>query len=81
MLYVTMIPVREVLPVARGQKARVHDAVFAEVTYHVHYVPTRAIRTTGWKYIENLSPDPSGLDQCNFDWARRAAKEPGQKAP
>jgi arylsulfatase A-like enzyme len=71
---------RSLLGLARGEAAAVNDAVFAEVTYHVIYTPMRAVRTREWKYIENLSPDPTGLDQNkNFEWARRAAREPGQR--
>lgn len=65
--------------VATGNTNKVHDEIFAEVTYHVHYAPMRAIRTREWKYIENLSPDPTGLDQTTFEWAQKLAKEPGQK--
>lgn len=68
------------LPLAREEKKKVHDEVFAEVTYHVIYTPMRAIRTKDYKYIENLSPDPTGLDQNrNFEWAKKAAQEPGQR--
>ena len=68
------------LPLARGEVTELHDAVFAEVTYHVFYTPMRAIRTREWKFIANLSPDPTGLDEnVNFDWARRAAEQPGQR--
>ncbi len=68
------------LGMARGEVESVRDEVFAEVTYHVKYTPMRAIRTMKWKYIENLSPDPTGLDQNErFDWARRVAREPGQR--
>jgi N-sulfoglucosamine sulfohydrolase len=68
------------LPMARGERREVHDAVFSEVTFHVLYTPMRAVRTHEYKYIENLSPDPTGLDQCeDMPWARRAAREPGQR--
>ena len=67
------------LPSARGEVTEVHDAVFAEITYHGHYIPMRAMRTREWKYIENFSPDPTGLDQNNFDWAKRVAKLPEQR--
>lgn len=68
------------LALARGETDEVHDEVFAEVTFHVLYTPMRAIRTRQFKYIENLSDDPTMLDQCaKFEWAQRAAREPGQK--
>ncbi len=68
------------LGASRGEEKPVHEAVFSEVTYHLLYTPMRAIRTGRWKYIENLSPDPTGLDQnAGFEWARRAAREPDQR--
>ncbi len=38
------------LPLASGA-AEVHDAVFAEGTYHAAYEPQRAVRTSGWRYV------------------------------
>jgi N-sulfoglucosamine sulfohydrolase len=39
----------------------------------------RSIRTRRHKYIENLSADPTMLDQNErFDWAQRVARLPGQ---
>jgi N-sulfoglucosamine sulfohydrolase len=68
------------LPLVAQGVNEIHDAVFSEVTYHVVYTPMRAIRTREWKYIENLSPDPTMLDQCkDMPWARLAAREPGQR--
>lgn len=42
------------LPIVRGEVEAVHDAIFAEVTYHAAYEPTRAIRTERWKYIRRF---------------------------
>jgi len=57
----------------------VRDAVFAEMTYHVNYLPMRAVRTTKWKYIRNYSDDAVGLDQCaHMEWARRVCELPNQ---
>jgi len=57
----------------------IRDAVFTEMTWHVFYLPTRAIRCNGWKYIRNLSEDPVGLDQCeDMEWAQRLAELPDQ---
>lgn len=68
------------LPLARGDVAACHDAIFAEMTYHANYTPMRAIRTLNFKYIENLSPDPIGLDMCEgFEWAKRVAALPEQR--
>jgi len=71
---------RSLLPLCTGEADSVRDEIFAEVTYHVTYVPTRVIRTDRYKYIENLSPDPTGLDQSvNMEWAQKVAMLPGQR--
>ena len=69
-----------VLPLARGDgDGPPREAVFAEMTYHVHYLPMRAIRTTKWKYIRNYSDDAVGLDQCaHMEWAERLCELPNQ---
>ena len=41
------------LPLASGA-AEIHDAVFAEGTYHAAYEPQRAVRTRGWRYIRRF---------------------------
>jgi len=71
---------KSLLPLARGDAgAPVHEAIFAEMTHHVHYLPMRAIRTTRWKYIRNYSDDAVGLDQCaHMEWARRLCELPHQ---
>jgi N-sulfoglucosamine sulfohydrolase len=67
------------LGLARGESGPVHEEVFSEITYHVIYTPMRSIRTRRHKYIENLSADPTMLDQNKrFDWAQRVARLPGQ---
>lgn len=71
---------RSLLPVSRDETSEVHEAIYAEMTYHVRFTPMRAIRTMDYKYIENLSPDPIGLDMCSrFEWAQRVAELPGQR--
>ncbi|MFO8058871.1 MAG: sulfatase [bacterium] len=68
------------LPVARGDAPGFRDEVFAEVTYHVLFTPMRTIRTSRYKYIENLNSTPTGLDQNRrFEWAQKVAKLPDQK--
>ena len=42
------------LPLIRGEVEQLHDAVFAEVTYHAAYEPMRAVRTQRWKYIRRF---------------------------
>jgi N-sulfoglucosamine sulfohydrolase len=42
------------LPLVRGEAERLHDAVFAELNYHVPYEPQRAVRTERWKYVRRF---------------------------
>jgi N-sulfoglucosamine sulfohydrolase len=42
---------KSILPIVRGEKEEINDAVFAEVNYHAAYEPKRAVRTKRWKYI------------------------------
>ena len=42
------------LPLIRGEVEQLHDALFAEVTYHAAYEPMRAVRTNRWKYIRRF---------------------------
>ncbi len=42
------------MPLVRGERASLHEAIFAEVTYHAAYEPQRAIRTDRWKYIRRF---------------------------
>ena len=66
------------LAMGTGSEA-VRDAIFAEMTYHVNYLPMRAIRTAKWKYIRNYSDDAVGLDQCaHMKWAQRLTELPNQ---
>lgn len=68
------------LPTLRGAAfGPVHEAIFSEMTHHVHYLPTRAVRTRRWKYIRNYSNIAKGLDQCNhMDWAHRLCRRSDQ---
>jgi arylsulfatase A-like enzyme len=71
---------KSLLPLATGESGdAVHDAICAEMTYHVFYLPMRAIRTTEWKYIRNYSDDAVGLDQCaHMEWAHQVCELPNQ---
>ncbi|HEY6551694.1 MAG TPA: sulfatase [Solirubrobacterales bacterium] len=42
------------MPLVRGETERLHEAIFAETTYHAAYQPLRAIRTERWKYIRRF---------------------------
>ena len=39
------------MPLIQGNFSAIHDAIFAEATYHAAYEPQRAVRTDSWKYI------------------------------
>ena len=42
------------IPLLRGAIEQIHDAIFAEVTYHAAYEPLRAVRSQRWKYIRRF---------------------------
>ena len=42
------------MPLLRGEDKEIHDAIFAEVTFHAAYEPMRAVRTQRWKYIRRF---------------------------
>jgi N-sulfoglucosamine sulfohydrolase len=42
------------MPLVRGESERLHEAIFAETTYHAAYQPHRAVRTERWKYIRKF---------------------------
>jgi arylsulfatase A-like enzyme len=64
---------------AEGATDSHREAVFAEMTHHVEYIPTRAVRTERWKYIRNHSDIAIGLDQLDhMEWAHRLCEEPDQ---
>ncbi len=42
------------MPLVRGEVDRVHDEIYAEMTYHAAYQPLRAVRTERWKYIRRF---------------------------
>jgi len=45
---------RSLLPLVRREVEAVHDAIFAEATFHAAYEPQRAVRTDRWKYIRRF---------------------------
>lgn len=42
------------MPLVRGEVDSLHEAIFAETTYHAAYQPHRAARTERWKYIRRF---------------------------
>ncbi len=54
------------MPLVRGEKDEVNEAVFAEVNYHAAYEPMRSVRTRRWKYIRRYEPRRSPvLPNCD----------------
>ena len=60
---------KSLLPVLRGEKPEVNEAVFAEVNYHVAYEPKRAVRTQRYKYIKRYDGRSTDV-LSNCDWGR-----------
>jgi N-sulfoglucosamine sulfohydrolase len=46
------------MPLVSGEVDRVHDEVFAEMTFHAAYQPLRAVRTERWKFIRSFGEYP-----------------------
>jgi arylsulfatase A-like enzyme len=46
------------IPLLRGETDTVHEATFAEMTYHAAYEPQRSVRTERWKYIRRFDDFP-----------------------
>lgn len=46
------------LPLVHGEVERLHEAIFAETTFHAAYQPHRAVRTERWKYIRRFDDYP-----------------------
>lgn len=47
---------KSLLPLVRGEKETLHEATFAEQTYHGGLEALRSVRTERWKYIRRHSP-------------------------
>lgn len=55
------------LPLVRGEATKIHDEIFAEVTYHAAYEPQRAIRTNRYKYMRRYDDEHLGRVLPNLD--------------
>src|ERR1700754_3109326 len=49
------------VPLLRGETDRLHEATFAEMTYHAAYEPQRSVRTERWKYIRRFDDFPGPI--------------------
>lgn len=74
------------VPLLDGKTDTVHDAIFAELTYHAAYNPMRAVRTSRYKYIRhfttrgrdvvgNYDDSPSKTLWLDHGWADRPVPE------
>ncbi len=54
------------LPLVRGERTAIRDAIFAEMTWHAAYEPQRAVRTERFKYIHRFG-DRDRPVLCNCD--------------
>jgi len=57
---------KSLLPLVREGADEIHNELFFEVNYHAAYEPTRAVRTSRWKYIKRFS-GRTGPVLCNCD--------------
>jgi N-sulfoglucosamine sulfohydrolase len=46
------------MPLVHGEVERLHEAIFAETTFHAAYEPQRAVRTERFKYIRRFDDYP-----------------------
>ncbi len=66
------------MPLVRGEVERLHDATFAETTYHAAYEPQRSIRTERWKYIRRFDDYPGPiLANCDDSAAKQVWVDAG----
>ncbi|HEX4305811.1 MAG TPA: sulfatase [Solirubrobacterales bacterium] len=49
------------IPLLRGEVDSLHEATFAEMTYHAAYEPQRSVRTERWKYIRRFDDHPGPI--------------------
>lgn len=66
------------MPLVRGEVDRLHEEIFAEVTFHAAYEPLRAVRTERWKYIRRFDDYPHPvLANCDDSASKELLVEAG----
>jgi arylsulfatase A-like enzyme len=66
------------VPLLRGETDVVHEATFAEMTYHAAYEPQRSVRTERWKYIRRFDDFPGPvLANCDDSASKEIWLEAG----
>jgi N-sulfoglucosamine sulfohydrolase len=49
---------KSLMPLVKRETDHLHEAIFAETTYHAAYQPQRGVRTERWKYIRRFHDYP-----------------------
>jgi N-sulfoglucosamine sulfohydrolase len=66
------------MPLVRGETAKLNDVLFAEMTYHAAYEPLRSARTERFKYIRRFSDfDRPVLANCDDSASKSILVEAG----
>jgi len=76
----TDIDGKSLLPLVRGEVAKLHERIFVELTYHAAYDPMRGVRTERFKYIRSFADRPFWLppnvdNGLTKDWYKRNQPE------
>jgi arylsulfatase A-like enzyme len=76
----TDIDGKSLLPLVRGEVAKLHERIFVELTYHAAYDPMRGVRTERFKYIRSFADRPFWLppnvdNGLTKDWYKRNRPE------
>jgi arylsulfatase A-like enzyme len=76
----TDIDGKSLLPLVRGEVAKLHERIFVELTYHAAYDPMRGVRTARFKYIRSFADRPFWLppnvdNGLTKDWYKRNRPE------
>ena len=66
------------MPLVRGETAKLNDVLFAEMTYHAAYQPLRAVRSERFKYIRRFDDyDRPVLANCDDSASKKILMEAG----
>jgi arylsulfatase A-like enzyme len=76
----TDIDGKSLLPLVRGEIAKLHERIFVELTYHAAYDPMRGVQTERFKYIRSFADRPFWLppnvdNGLTKDWYKRNRPE------
>jgi arylsulfatase A-like enzyme len=69
---------KSLIPLLRLEVDALHEATFAEMTYHAAYEPQRSVRTARWKYIRRFDDHPGPiLANCDDSASKEVWLEAG----